>query len=138
MSATWIVTANRTGARIIEKRKGALSLVEAISHGKGASIEAHASGASRAALGGLERAVASQRSPHESRDASLVREVAQSLRNQRALKRFDRLVLVAEPRLLGALRAALDPATSHLVSRWMAKDVQDLALDELGAELPPS
>ena len=37
--------------------------------------------------------------------------------------RFGRLVLVAEPRLLGELRAALDKPTAALVSATLDKDL---------------
>ena len=45
------------------------------------------------------------------------------IRLSRAENRFGKLVLVAEPRLLGELRAALDKPTAALVSATLDKDL---------------
>jgi protein required for attachment to host cells len=63
---------------------------------------------------------------HEATDqVSLMfaRHLCDKLEKARAENRFAKLVLVAEPRLLGELRAALDKHTAALVSATLDKDL---------------
>lgn len=47
-------------------------------------------------------------------------------------KRYTRLVLVAGPKFLGKIRAALDPVTPSLVIASLDKDLEEIS----DAELP--
>jgi protein required for attachment to host cells len=51
------------------------------------------------------------------------RHLCDKLEKARAENRFGKLVLVAEPRLLGELRGALDKPTAALVSATLDKDL---------------
>lgn len=51
------------------------------------------------------------------------REIAQTLKAARVEHAYTRLILVAAPRLLGLLRAALDPPTAALVTGSLDKDL---------------
>jgi protein required for attachment to host cells len=50
-------------------------------------------------------------------------------------KAFDRLVIVAPPGTLGDLRAKLDKNTRRMVTAELDKDLTNLSLDELEAQL---
>lgn len=60
---------------------------------------------------------------HRLEKAVFAREVARRLDAYARAGAFDRLILVAPPRTLGDLRAALDPQTQRLVVDTIAKDL---------------
>jgi protein required for attachment to host cells len=53
----------------------------------------------------------------------------------RTLHAFGKLVLVAEPRFLGMLRAALDPHTAALVVKTVHKDLPGVSEKDLASHL---
>ena len=59
--------------------------------------------------------------PHEHEARDFARQLAETLRLARVAGRYDRLILAAEPKFLGLIREALDPATQKLVSREIPK-----------------
>jgi len=128
MNTTWILVAHRGGARLFENAgpgKG-LQLVEDIPHPEGRlkSGEINADKPGRAFDTFSRRHGMSQE--HEATDqVSLMfaKHLCDKLEKARAENRFGKLVLVAEPRLLGELRAALDKHTAALVSATLDKDL---------------
>ena len=128
MNTTWILVAHRGGARLFESPgpgKG-LQLVEDIPHPEGRlkSGEINADKPGRAFDTFSRRHGMSQE--HEAADqVSLMfaKHLCDKLEKARTGNRFGRLVLVAEPRLLGELRAALDKPTAALVSATLDKDL---------------
>jgi protein required for attachment to host cells len=128
MNTTWILVAHRGGARLFESPgpgKG-LQLVEDIPHPEGRlkNGEINTDRPGRAFDSFSRRHGMSQE--HEATDqVSLMfaRHLCDKLEKARAENRFAKLVLVAEPRLLGELRAALDKHTAALVSATLDKDL---------------
>lgn len=128
MNTTWILVAHRGGARLFENLgagKG-LQLVEDIPHTQGrlknGEINADKPGRAFDTFG--RRHGMSQE--HEAADqVSLMfaKHLCDRLEKARAENRFGKLILVAEPRLLGELRAALDKHTAALVSATLDKDL---------------
>lgn len=55
-----------------------------------------------------------------------VHDIAEHLHRARAAGTFDDLILVAEPKLLGSLRHALDKPTAHKVVASMTKDLAEV------------
>lgn len=69
-----------------------------------------------------------QTSQSEKHAAHFARELCEFLHKQRINEAFNRLVLVAEPKMLGRLRANLDPRTAQMVAgsvdkNWVGHDV---------------
>jgi protein required for attachment to host cells len=54
----------------------------------------------------------------------------------RAKGDFDRLLLVAAPRFLGRLRAALDDETRKRIDSELPNDLVDMSVEEIRARLP--
>jgi protein required for attachment to host cells len=128
MNTTWILVAHRGGARLFENLgpgKG-LQLVEDIPHPEGRlkSGEINADKPGRAFDTFGRRHGMSQE--HEAADQisrMFARHLCNKLEKARAENRFGKLVLVAEPRLLGELRGALDKPTAALVGATLDKDL---------------
>jgi protein required for attachment to host cells len=139
---TWILVAQRSGARIFEhEAPGAgLQLVNTILHEEGRlrdrEINADRPGSSMDHNTGAQHGMSSEESPHERVVADFVRSLAKTLESARVEHRYSKLVLVAEPRMLGLLREALDAPTTALVIGSLDKDYyprdQDHLLKALG------
>jgi protein required for attachment to host cells len=128
MNTTWILVAHRGGARLFENAgpgKG-IQLVEDIPHPEGRlkSGEINSDKPGRAFDTFGRRHGMSQE--HEAADqVSLMfaKHLCDKLEKARAENRFSKLVLVAEPRLLGELRNTLDQHTVALVIATLDKDL---------------
>jgi protein required for attachment to host cells len=74
--------------------------------------------------------------PHELEKESFGRYVASVVNAAAGRKAFDQLVLVAPPRALGVLRAALDEHARGRLVGEVAKDLVRMPLDKLVEHLP--
>ena len=143
MNKCWIVVAHRAGARIFLRRghAPALELVEAIEHPRGRLQErdlgSDRPGRAYNSVGQSRHAMSNEHPMREHIAADFARELADKLQAGREARYFDALVLVAEPHLLGLLRAALDRATAALVSDTFTKDLVHVADADLPAHLEP-
>lgn len=137
---SWILIANRTGARVVEKQGPQLSLLETIDHENGRlrdrDIDSDRQGRSFDRMGASRHALSNEESAHEHDARMFARELARRLHDERLKHSFERLVLVAEPRFLGYLREALDEATERMVIATVAKDLARVALPDLPSHLP--
>lgn len=141
MSKTWILVAHRAGARLFENDGPGTGLkrVEEIQHPEGRlenkalgsdkpgrSFDSHSPG--RHSLG-------KEHDEAETVAQAFAHKLAAHLDNARARNAFGKLVLVAEPRFLGQLRAALPPHTAALVSATVDKDLGRVADHDLPGHL---
>jgi protein required for attachment to host cells len=137
---SWILIANRAGARIVDKQANNFSLVETIAHEQGRlrdrDIDSDKQGRSFDRVGGGRHALSASESAHEHDAKAFAQQLADKLRAERNAKRFERLVLVAEPHFLGLLRDALDSVTARTVIASVSKDLSRTAMVDLGAHLP--
>jgi protein required for attachment to host cells len=122
MTNTWILVAHDAGARVFESRgpgKG-IDLVETIEHPEGRmrdrDIDSDRPGRSfRKDSGDPRRAAMSRKEgPHDRAVSNFARALTDKLQQARMENQYERLVLVAPPRLLGLLRSSLDGPT-----RWL-------------------
>ena len=131
MNTTWILVAHRGGARLFENHgpgKG-LQLLEDIPHPEGRlkNGEINADKPGRAIDSFGHRHGVSQE--HEATDQvslKFAKQLCDKLGKARAGNRFGRLVLVAEPHMLGELRAKLDTSTSALVYASLDKNLANI------------
>lgn len=128
MTTTWILIAHRGGARLFENTgpgKG-MKRVEDIPHPEGRlkNREINADKAGRAFDTFSRRHGMSQDQEATDQVATVFAKLlGDKLDKARSQNRFQRLVMVADPRFLGELRATLDKNTAALVNATLDKDL---------------
>lgn len=136
MNNTWILVAHRGGARILENTGSGqnLNLLRDIPHPQG-GLKSKDIGSDRPARGvhrhGGRTTFQQEQEPPAHLAEVFARQLAGLLDDGRLKRRYGRLVLVAEPRFLGMLRAALSRATDELVIATVNKNLGYLETREL-------
>ncbi|MCB9626808.1 MAG: host attachment protein [Sandaracinaceae bacterium] len=134
---TWILVAQRSGARIFrhDTPGDGLHLVSTIPHelGRARDSEIASDRPGRVVNSSTlaQTALHSEETPHQRVIADFARSLAEILNKARLEQRFSRLILVAEPRMLGLLRDDLDAPTSALVTGSLDKDYYPRDQDHL-------
>jgi protein required for attachment to host cells len=146
MPVTWVLVADRGGARLFTHRgrsKG-LQRLEEIPHPEGrlknGELNADKHGRSFDSTGNGRHAMSTSESPTEHLAARFARELAHRLDQGSQQQRYERLVLVAAPRFLGMLRGAMGATAKSTVMATVNKDlsgVQDRDLPEYLSGLLP-
>lgn len=137
MATTWILVAHRGGARLFEHRGRAsgVALRQALDHPAGRmrnrELDSDRHGRSFDRRGTGRHAYSTEAAPTTHVAEQFARHVASLLEQGREHGQYQRLVLVAEPRFLGMLRAALSAPTSALVAAELAKDLSDIEARDL-------
>jgi protein required for attachment to host cells len=130
-TTTWILIARRSSAVIFSSHGPGLpmSVVSEIGNPRGRwknrDIDADRPGRTFDRRGFGRHAVSTEESPTERIEHEFAARLAEQLDHDRALNAFDRLVLVAPPKLLGVLRDELPNPTRQLVVGELAKDLVD-------------
>ena len=141
MNNTWIVTANRSGATLFETEgKGKpIRRLQDIPHPKGRlqnkDIDADKPGRAFDSLGQGRHGMSTEHEATEEVAMEFARILAELLNKGRTTHAYGKLVLVAEPRFLGVLRAALEPHTAALVVKTVHKDLPEVSEQELASHL---
>ncbi len=141
MSKTWILVAHRAGARIFESGGPGMGLrrIEEIPHPEGRlenrQIGSDKPGRSFDSHGASRHALGKEHDEAETVAQAFAHKLAAHLDNARAKNAFSKIVLVAEPRFLGMLHAALPAHTAALVSTKVEKDLGHVADHDLPAHL---
>lgn len=142
---TWIVIAD-AGRATIFLNEGPSSGMHAV---EGATFEnpnvhMHARdfssdrpGRSVESVGGARHAEEPRTDPHRQDKANFAKSVASYLEQAAQDDRFDRLVLVAPPTMLGDLRGMLGKHAAPLVTGELAKDLMKTPTKELAGHLRP-
>jgi protein required for attachment to host cells len=129
MSNTWILVAHRAGARIFENTGPGqgLRLIENIPNPDGklknGEINSDKPGRAFDKLGGGRHSMSKEHEPKEQVAIQFAKRLGETLDKGRTHNQFGKLVLVAEPRFLGELRAALPSHTASMVSATVDKDL---------------
>jgi protein required for attachment to host cells len=138
---TWILIADGARARILRHEgpgKG-VQQVEGLEFSQGnkraQDIMADRPGRSFQSAGDKRSAYEPQTDPVEKREADFVQRLAEYLETERQRGAFDRLVLVASPIALGALRASLNPHLDAMVMAELNKDLTKVPNNEMGKHL---
>ena len=141
MSTTWILTANRSGATLFEVagRATALRRLREFPHPEGhlrnRDIDADKPGRAFDSLGMGRHGMSTARTPTEQLASEFARQLADVLNDGRNAHAYDKLVLIAEPRFLGLLRAALDTNTAAAVVQTVSKDLPDATEEQVAGYL---
>lgn len=138
---TWILVAHRGGARLFENKgpgKG-LSLLHDIPHPEGRlknkDIGADKPGRSIDSHGPGRHSLSSEQEPTAHVTEQFAKQLSAMLDNGRNQQQYGKLVLVAEPRFLGSLRAALSIPTAALVTATVGKDLGGVELHNMPKHL---
>lgn len=138
---TWVVIADGARACFLENRGPGSGLVPAgLPDLSTESLPTRAIGSERPGrthdrMGPGRHALAPRVDWHSFEKLQFAQEVARLLDRAAGRRAFDRLVLVAPPKTLGALRNSLDRKTASLITGELAKDLTNHALGELPARL---
>jgi protein required for attachment to host cells len=141
MNTTWILTAHRSGASLFESQgKGKpIQRVQDIPRPKGRlqnkDINADKPGRAFDSHGYGRHDMTTEHEPTEEVAMQFARILAELLNKGRTLHAYEKLVLVAEPKFLGLLRAALDSHTAALVVKSVHKDLPDVSEKDLASYL---
>lgn len=140
-TTTWILIADGARAHILENDGPGKGLAPAPVPPQETHLDADREvyadrpGRAQESVGGARHAVERRVDWHRFEKAQFAGRLAELLDAAAGAKRFDRLVLVAPPRTLGDLRAALAPATRAKVDGEIDKDLTHLPDHELPAHL---
>jgi protein required for attachment to host cells len=140
MKKTWILAAHRSGAKFYEHTgPGEMALVRAIDHPAGRKQDqemvSDRLGRKHEGRGGMQGTANPEVDPTRHEAEGFARTLAAALTEGRNAHAFDQLVLVAEPRFLGLLRAALDAPTAALVAGSVNHELTDAPVADLRAHL---
>lgn len=138
---TWILVCDGARARILVNRgrKTGLREIENAEHEDARrptrELGTDKPGRAYESTGASRHAMAPPTDWHRFEKAHFAKEMA-SIVNAAALEgRFDRLVLVAPPRVLGDLREALGPQARERVVGEIGKDLTNVSVHDLGSHL---
>lgn len=88
-------------------------------------------------MGASRHSVGAEHSAQRHQQERFAKRIAGELERARNEHAFDRLVLIAGPRMLGLLREALPAATRSAVVAEVAKDLVHLDADAIRSHIPP-
>jgi protein required for attachment to host cells len=126
---TYVLVANRSNASLFRTNGAHLApdLVQRFEHPEGrlksGEIDSDRPGRAFDRMGGGRHALSSEESPVERLAHEFALQLAEQLELARTRGEFDQLALIASPRMLGHLRAALTKPTAALVFGELAKDL---------------
>ena len=141
MTTTWILIANRSSASLFESDWPGKSMrrVQDITHPKGRmqnkDIDADKPGRSFDSFGKGRHAMSTEQEPTEHIAQQFALDLAELLNKGRLTHAYDKLVLMAEPKFLGILRAALDKNTAALVVQTVNKELLNVKEEDLAKYL---
>lgn len=141
MTTTWILIANRSSASLFESDWPGKSMrrIQDIPHPQGRmqnqDIDADKPGRSFDSFGKGRHAMSTEQEPTEHIAQQFALDLAELLNKGRLTHAYDKLVLMAEPKFLGILRAALDKNTASLVVQTVNKELLDVKEEDLAEYL---
>ena len=141
MTTTWILIANRSSASLFESDWPGKSMrrIQDIPHPQGrmqnSDIDTDTPGRSFDSFGQGRHAMSPKQEPTEHIAQQFARDLAELMNKGRLTHAYDKLVLMAEPKFLGILRAALDKNTASLVVQTVNKELLDVKEEDLAEYL---
>lgn len=139
---SWILIADGARARIVrgkdthdENEAQAEDLVFEIDHKKAGEIMSDRPGRGFASEGARRSAMEYRSDPEKEQEARFADTLLDELERRLHAREFERLAIVAEPRMLGTLRQKLSPALQRVVVAEAAKDLTKVPRHELDAAI---
>ncbi|PWU20412.1 MAG: hypothetical protein C5B49_04320 [Bdellovibrio sp.] len=134
MSKQWIMVFNRADAKIFNRQP--FQLIETIPNelgrAKNKEMTSDKPGSSRTRIGGASTtySLTGEKDPHEDAAIQFCRQLAEHLNKSHLKHQFDKLLLVAEPKMKGHLHRELGKDVLATVE-WLEKDFAHLSEAEL-------
>lgn len=142
----WYIVASQKEVRVFVKslEKPQLKLLETLTNplggekrralvkkqaGKGVKSIGH--------LGAIYYSEPKRHDPHEEAVIQFAKKIAQFLKKEKLNKNFDSLSIIAEPHLLGKMRAEMSADLKSSVTKWIKKDLQKTPINKLVEFLLP-
>ena len=141
MTTTWILSANRSNANLFESNWPGKSMrrLQDIPHPQGKmqnqDIETDKPGRVFDSFGNGRHSTSPKQEPTEHIAQQFALDLAEMLNKGRLTNAYEKLVLIAEPKFLGLLCAALDKNTESLVTQTVNKELLDVNAEELAEYL---
>lgn len=143
MSNTWVLVADSSRARLFEVASSDKSLSEVACYtnpdGRAPGRNATTDRLPRVneSVGGVRHAIEPHTSLREKSTDNFARSLCEALERGRQDHSYDRLVLVAPDRFLGALRGNFSKELSECVAGEIRHNLTALPVPELHSRLPP-
>lgn len=138
---TWIIIADGSRARVFLNEGPGSGLAPALNHvlvadnRPSGDISSDRPGRTFDSVGAGRHAMPPTTDPHRHAQSSFAHDIANVLEENRNKQVFERLIIVAAPKMLGDLRAVLGDQTRKLIKAELAKDLTKLAVHDLNAHL---
>lgn len=141
MSITWILSANRSCASLFESNwpGNLMRRLQDISHPEGrlqnSEINTDKPGRVFDSVGQARHSTSPKQEPTEHIARQFAINLAELLNKGRIDHAYDGLILIAEPKFLGVLRASLDKNTLSLITQTVNKELVDIKEADLAKYL---
>ncbi|MDP2305719.1 MAG: host attachment protein [Pseudomonadota bacterium] len=138
MAMHWVIVGDAAGAKVYESDAllEELKLVDDISFSHGHVQRDDGEGHSNESLPGAgHSAEQAEHDPHKVKEERFARAVAEAVNVAAGSHRFERLIVVAPPRFLGDVRAALSHSTAKRLVASIHHDWTRLSRQDLSAQL---
>lgn len=139
MTTTWIIAADPTLGRVIEIDNDAPAEVRTFARQESkltTNVEATPA-KSFETVDGERQAVKMEREPDETQRIAFTREIGDYVEHARRHHRFEKLVLMADPKVLANLRKELSSETMKLVASEVSKNVARENIEHIRSYLAP-
>ncbi len=138
MKKRWIIIADRIEARIFRETPFTLikTLANPLGREKNKVLRTDKPGWGKAQYSrsaGIH-SMSGEKDPHEEAAVQFARTLSRFLERESEADRYDDLMIVAEPKMLGRIRSFLAPHLSERV-HWMKKDLGHLSDYQIGKKL---
>lgn len=143
MTTTWILVADGARARLFETTAAGAGLAEVDCftnpEGRGPAARRVEDRLPRVheSVGPARHAIEPHTSAHDKAADRFARSLGEALERGRLDRRYERLILVAPPRFLGALHTHLDKPLRDCVAGEIRRDLTALPPDQIRSRLPP-
>lgn len=142
MAHAWVLVANQSQARLFEadNRAGALretrTLIHPESRLNGRDMESDAPGRAFDSYGQGRHAMGNSSELHHREGQEFAREIAHALERGRVQGQYDKLYIVADPKMVGSLREAMKDTTRSTIAGEMGKNLVDSDIEQIRRQLP--
>lgn len=147
---TWILVANRTGAKLFETTgpnkplqyprefacpEGRIRGSESYRDQPGRSFNSSTQSHGGHGTSTPRHAYSSEVTHHELAARKFARTLAEMLEKEGLSHRYSKLILVSEPHFLGILKKALSPQVTERITVTLEKDIEEMPNHDLGKHL---
>jgi protein required for attachment to host cells len=137
MTKTWVLVADSTRARVFSAPSPVAALTEEaeIAHPAPLRDRSDANGRNESQAGSHRNLYEPQVDVKSQSLSIFAKKVADYLSDARARGKYEKLVLVAAPAVLGEIRGHLDQPTAKMLARELHKDIVHLTAAQIGTYL---